>query len=145
MDPPPLDKWVITNIRAILERDNWRSTQLEAAGVAAASIDRIRHRSRHNMTLAVLAKWAKALKTPAWALLHPQYDAADPFVVMTETQVEAEIAERVRQKLEPFADIIGALYDAKGGPYRSITSKPRPDLPPAAAESPRAPAKGKRR
>lgn len=66
--------------------------------LSAGSANRIKH--GQNVTLQVLQGAAKRLNVPAWQLLYPDYDPADPPLLTT----EREIQERVQAELHEFLE-----------------------------------------
>lgn len=117
-DVESLQKTLARNLRAIQTARRITEPDLISLGVPAGSAHRGATPGGQNMQLATLAKWAKALKVPAWALLHPDFQPETAFTVMSAEELEAEITRQVRERLQPLSALIGGLSD---------TEEPRPD------------------
>lgn len=113
-----LPKLLARNARSIRDARELTEADLVLLGVPAGSAHRGTTSGGQNMKLETLAKWAKALKTPAWALLHPDFRADNPLTIRTEAEIEEEVTRRLREMLKPLGPMIGGLLG---------TEEPRPD------------------
>lgn len=124
------------NAKAILDREEMKRPKLVSGKrISDGTADRVLKSERgQNVTLDTLEKWAAKLKTPAWQLLHPNFDATSPLVTMDEDDLELEVVRRVKEKLEPFVKMYGGL-DEESRPDGRSPGKPFGDLKAPAGES----------
>lgn len=128
-DMESLRKVAARNIAAALAQRGINEPALIKLGMAGGTAHRVF--TGQNLTLDVLDQLATAIKIPAWALLHPDYNASEPLIVRSAAQMEAEVERLVRERIRPLAALIGGLSD---------TEEPRPDGRSAALPYPDGPA-----
>jgi len=105
----PIKLLLARNVRAVLDREGLKQPDLIPLGIPGGTGHRIL--TGHNVRIETLEAVARAINTPAWQLLHPEFDAEQPLIVQSAVEREAEVARRVRETLSPVAAIIGALRD----------------------------------
>ncbi len=95
------------NVLAIKKKKGLTEAQLVALGVPAGSAHRAIAKGGQNIRFETLEKWARALRTSAWELIHPNFNPEDQLLVSTESGIEAEIERRVNERIKAIADTLG--------------------------------------
>ncbi len=127
---------VARNLAAALYRERLKQPGLVRLGIPAGTAHRIM--TGQNMTLHVLEKAANAVRSEAWELLHPRFDANRPLLVKHADEWEREVKRRVEEAFGPLASLIGALRDqTKPGTAVRYDGESATDSPPATGDASR--------